>query len=98
VGLAFRYSESRIDNIALLKKNIEEKFRLNYIVNNWYYENAPSMTIMPRMNLNYIPGLMMLLNHYELSGDIDNAQHIKELALTIAHQSGNKKLISEIEQ
>ncbi len=98
VGLAFRYIQKRIDNIALIKKNIEDTFRLNYIINNWYSENAPSMTIMPRMNLNYVSGLMMLENHYELSGDIDNAQRIKKLALTIAHQAGNKELIEEIEK
>ena len=63
----------RIDNIALLKKNIEDKFRLNYIKDDWYLENAPSMTFMPRMNLNYLSGLMMLAEHYKLSSKSERA-------------------------
>ncbi|MBD3287345.1 hypothetical protein GF337_00940 [candidate division KSB1 bacterium] len=98
VGLAFQYSTNRIDNIALLKKNIGEKFRLDYINNEWYLEDAPSMTFMPRMNLNYLSGVMMLAEHYKMSGEIDDARNLKELALVIARQSGNEKVIAKIEE
>jgi hypothetical protein len=39
-GLASRYSSKRIDNLAMLRENVENNFRLDYLKFDWYIENV----------------------------------------------------------
>jgi len=98
VGLVYQYSKNRIDNIALLKKNIEKNFRLDYLQFDWYDEAFPGTSSMLTTNLNYVPPLLMLGEHYHLSDQAYRANELKQLALMIAEKSGNKTLIAEIEK
>ena len=44
-GLANKYSTAGIDNFALLKKNLEDNFRLDYLDFEWYSESFPGKAI-----------------------------------------------------
>lgn len=90
VGLALEFSEENIDNIALLKNNFENKYLLDYAVNRFTYDI--SSEIVDRMNINYLPGIFKLYEHYTLSGDENKANKMKELGLTIAQRGGEEWL------
>lgn len=90
VGLALEYSKENIDNIALLKNNFENKYALDYIKNRFEYDI--SADIVNRTNINYLPGIFKLYEHYMLSGDITQAQKMKELGLLIAQKGGKEWL------
>jgi hypothetical protein len=95
VGLANKYSRTRIDNIALLKRNWE-KFRLDYLDYDFYSEDYPFNTSwLPMINMNYITPAMLLYEHYRLSGENDRAGSFRELALKIGREGGQEK---EVEQ
>jgi hypothetical protein len=90
VGLALEYSTENIDNIALLKNNYENKYVLDYIKNRFEYDLSAS--IVERININYLPGIFKLYEHYTLSGDFTNTQKMKELGLIIAQKGGQEWL------
>jgi hypothetical protein len=86
VGLALEYSTKNIDNLALLQNNFENKFALDYIKNNLFYDI--SNDLVNKSNLNYLPGIFKLYEHYTLSGELSRAQKMKELGLLIAQKGG----------
>lgn len=98
VGLAYRYSSKRIDNIALIKKNLENYFRLDYLKYDWYNDLYPGMNLMNQMNLNYVPGMMMLAEHFKTSGQDEKARDWKNLATEIAKRAGREEWIKDIEE
>ena len=59
-GLAYRFSRSRIDNLAILKKNVENRFRLDYLTYAWYREGDLGHSLEDRLNLNYVVPMVML--------------------------------------
>lgn len=91
-GLANKFSPKGIDNFALLKKNIEDKFRLDYLNFEWYSERFPGKSIMKTLHTNYIVPFIMLAEHYKTSGQYEKAQQLKEMAIGIAEKSKNKEL------
>jgi len=94
VGLALEYSEKNIDNIALLRKNFEENYALDYLSNRFEYDMSAS--IVDRMNINYLPAIFKLYEHYKISGDFKKASKLKDLGLEIAERS-NQDWINKAE-
>ena len=87
VGLVFRYSKENIDNIALLKKNFEQNFALDYLLHQFNYDI--SHDIVNRNNVNYLPGIIKLYQYYKLSGEEEKADKYKELGMLIANKGGH---------
>ncbi len=98
VGLAFRYNKKRLDNIALIRRNLEQNFILDYLKFDYANDQYPGKRLAARMNLNYISPMMLLAEHYSLSGDQEKAFRWKNFALSLAEAAGNKEAIAEIEK
>lgn len=89
VGTAFRYSTKKLDNLALLKKNFEQNYDLEYLFNEFQIHAEDAM-VKQRMNLTYIPGIMKLKEHYSLAGDVQKCNYYTELFDLIAKKSGRE--------
>jgi hypothetical protein len=87
VGLVMEYSEENLDNIALLKNNFDNNYALDYIHNQFNFDISHG--IVNTSNVNYLPGIIKLFQHYLLSGEKDKAEEIKELGLLIAEKGGD---------
>lgn len=87
-GLALKYSLQDVDNVILLRQNFEQNFRLDYLDLSSQSEKDPAL--LARLNLNYIPALVLLHRHYTTSGAIQLANRIQQLALQIASSSGRE--------
>jgi len=98
VGLAYQYSPERIDNLALLKKNLEKNLRLDYLKYDWYDESYLAKDIITHMNLNYVAPMIMLAEHYKTSGEDKRAQEWKNWSLDLARKAGKKEMVEEIEK
>ena len=96
VGLAYQYSPERVDNLAILKKNIEKRFRLDYLEHDWYSEKYLGASIRNRMHMNYVPPLIMLTEHYKVSGEEDKAEDWKRLTLDIVEKTGDMKMMKNV--
>ncbi len=93
VGLAFKYSSERIDNIALNRKNLEQNFRLDYLKNDWYSESDRAESIVAQMNMNYVSAMVLLAEHYKSSGEPEKANKWIELVHLVAGKAGKKEYI-----
>lgn len=98
VGLAYQISPKRIDNIALIKKNLEKNFRLDYLKNEWYNDLYPGTNLMNQMHLNYVPAMMMLVKHYQTSSQHETAQYWRNLATELAKRAGREEWMKDIEK
>ncbi len=90
VGLAHKYSTKRFDNVALLRKNVEKKFRLDYLKYDWYNETDIYTKTIKRLNQNYIASFLMLYDHYKASGENSKADYFKTFTLELAAVSPQK--------
>jgi hypothetical protein len=97
-GLVYTYSEVPIDNISIIKKNLEQNLRLDHLEYDWYNEEHISQLMMNRYNLNYIPSFIELAKEYNLSGDLESAIHWRDKALYLAKKVSDESIIKEIEQ
>lgn len=96
-GLDYTYSEKPMDNIALIKKNLEQNLRLDYLEYNWYSENHVSQTLIDQYNLNYIPAFMELAKWYYSKDEFDSAKYWQDKAMLLAVRINDKDLIRKIE-
>ena len=96
-GLANRYCTSPFDNIALLKKNIERNFRIDYLQDEWYREDYVGINGMKRLHANYAAVFIKLATHYKLAGEMEQFGFMRDLALHIAKQGSDKELVKYIE-
>jgi hypothetical protein len=97
-GLAYQYSPERIDNLALLKKNLENNLLLDYLKYDWYDDSYLAKDLIAHMNLNYIAPMIMLAEHYNTSGEDKKAEDWKGFALLLAFRAGKNEMVEEIEK
>jgi hypothetical protein len=96
-GLDYTYSEEPMDNVALIKKNLEQNLRLDYLRFNWYNEDHISQPLIDQYNLNYIPALMELAKMYYSNGEFESAKYWQDKAILLAKRTDDKDLIGRIE-
>lgn len=85
IGLAYEYHTESIDNLAILKKNFEQVFALDYLSHEFYSDISSGIS--EQMNMNYAVPMLKLYEHYKLSGDTQEAALLKEKILIIAKNS-----------
>lgn len=93
VGLAYLYSKDKFDNIAVLKKNMEQQFALDYLQVQFYKDN--SALSIRQANANYLVPMITLYDHYVLSNQNDEAARWRNLIVLVAKNSGQEKNIKE---
>jgi len=98
VGLAYKFSTERLDNTALIQKNIQN-FRLDYLSFDWYSENYLATSLMHKLNLNYVASMVSLVEHYYQSGESDKAKFWADKALALAEKAGyDEELLKDLEK
>jgi hypothetical protein len=90
-GLALRYAPNSFDNLAVLKNNFENRFLLDYLRVDFSPDSITS--VMSAMNLQYLPGLLMLHQHYLASGEAYKAANLEALMERVAKEGGRMDLL-----
>jgi hypothetical protein len=98
VGLAYQYSKERIDNIAQIKKNLENNMRLDHLKFDWYNENQLGIGMMHNMNMNYVVPMIMLAEHYKESGQLNKKEEWRDLAIELVQKAGKLEVLDEIKK
>lgn len=93
VGLAWKYSEDKFDNIAVMKKNFEKVYLLDYLKQS--FESDISQGVVNHMSSNYLAAMLVLYNHYLESEDA-KAEALKSLIDQIASANNMTEQVSEI--
>jgi hypothetical protein len=97
-GLVYTYSEEQFDNVALIKQNLEQYLRLDYLNYDWYNEQHITQAMMDRFNLIYVPAFRELSKMYYSSGEIESAKYWKDKAIFLAKKANDEDLIKKIEE
>lgn len=87
-GLAFKYSGQPFDNVAMLKNNFEKRFLLDHL--KIQLEADTGSNVAARMNLHYLPALIMLHRHYDASGDQAKAIQLEAITMQVAKEGGRE--------
>lgn len=90
VGNALKYATANFDNIPLVKENIENKYYLEYLFQNFQQHHEDQM-VKSRMNLTYLPAFIVLKKHYQTTGNQIKLDYINKLIDKVATDSGNKQ-------
>jgi hypothetical protein len=91
VGLAYKISDSRFDNIAVIRKNFEQSFALDYLKNGFYMEKYPDA--IKELNNDYLVPMLHLYDHYTYAGEHEKADRLKELVFKISEKGDQKKRV-----
>lgn len=67
-GLVLRYSETPYDNLAVMKRNVEQRYLLDYL--RMSFVPQKEWTSAGSLQLNYVVALQPLLRFYRESGDV----------------------------
>lgn len=90
-GLANKYSEEKMDNMAVLRKNFEQLFLLDHLRQSLASDRSEG--VMALMNQNYLTPLLTLYSHYETSGETTRKAEAEALVRSIAKRSGRESEI-----
>lgn len=93
VGLAYKWSSEKFDNIAVLKKNYEKEFLTDYL--KFEFSNSISQGVIDHANANYLIPLLTLFNHYSESEDA-KADELEQIIDRIAKRNGMEKKVAEV--
>ncbi len=80
-GLCYQYSKTNIDNVALLRKNFELNYALDYLDKDFYFDLSSYYA--KESNMNYVVPMVKLWEHYKLCGETSKADKIKLQILSI---------------
>lgn len=87
VGLVLMHCENKIDNIAILKRTIEQELKLDYITCS--FSNDLSKQVVIQSNSAYLLGFLTLYNHYKLSGETTKKDRMEKLIRKIASDNND---------
>lgn len=93
IGLAYEYSKAKFDNIAVLRKNFEQVFALDYL--HLKFVKDPAESSLLRAHANYLVPMITLYEHYQLSNETEKAGRLKNTILAIAKSSGQEENIQQ---
>jgi len=86
VGLSLKFSPKPFNNMAVLRNNIENKYMLDFLKRTFYNNYAQSVVNL--MSAGYLASFQKLYGYYKQTGKNDQAKKIKELAETVAENTG----------
>lgn len=93
-GLALKYSLQNVDNVAMLRENFEQRFRLDYLEFSLQPEKDPAL--IARLNLNYVPALVLLHRYYAAKGALPQANRVQTLALQVGRAAEREAEVSAL--
>ena len=90
VGNALKYAQKDFDNTAIIKQNIEEKYFLEYLLNN-FQQHPEDEIVKTQMNLTYLPAFVHMKKHYQKKKKTQKVDFYNRLIERIASESGRKE-------
>lgn len=92
VGLASQISQTRIDNIALIKDNLEKRFFLDYLAVD--FNGTSQFDTGNVLSSNYLVPLLLLYEHYEKIGEKEKQAELSALVYKIATNTNKEDLVN----
>lgn len=81
-GLAFKYSEKKYDNVAVLKENMENRFLKDYL--KIAFSHNAGQEVADCLDANYLPAMVMLYESMLAKKDVAGAAKMKQEIIALA--------------
>jgi formylglycine-generating enzyme required for sulfatase activity len=91
VGLASQISTTRIDNISIIKENLEKHFLLDYLTVDFNGENE--FAAGKALSSNYLVPMLLLSEHYNKTGDVEKVKQLESVITKLANETGKSVLV-----
>jgi Sulfatase-modifying factor enzyme 1 len=92
VGLASQLSQTRIDNISLIKDNLEKRFLLDYLSVD--FNGTSQFDTGNVLSANYLVPFLLLYEHYQKNQDKVKVEELGELIHRIAANTNKEELVN----
>lgn len=93
-GLAYKYSESSFDNTAIIRRNYEKRYLLDYLKEVFSCNIGDQKA--EEFNGMYVPSMIKLYQHYDETEETLKKQNLELLLLKVAEQSGQQSDVIEL--
>jgi hypothetical protein len=93
-GLAYKYSESSFDNTAIIRRNYENRYLLDYLKDVFSFNIGDLKA--EQFNGMYLPSMIKLYKHYSETEETWKKQELETLLLKVAKQSGRQDEVEEL--
>lgn len=93
-GLAYKYSETSFDNTAIIRRNYENRYLLDYL-KEVFSHNIGDLKA-EYFNGMYVPSMIKLYQHYSKTEETLKKQNLEILLLKVAEQSGQQNEVIEL--
>lgn len=90
-GLALKFSRTTFDNLSVLRSNVENTFRTDYLDLDFQKETLPE--VVRTMNVSYLPAFYLLYKHYIAAGESVKAAKLQRLSLRIGREAGQEEQV-----
>ncbi len=92
-GLTYQYSIESLDNIAIIRKNFERLYALDYLDKDLYQDISSYYA--KESNMNYMIPMVKLYEHYLLCGDEEKANALKKKLLGLVKGRTEEQAVLE---
>ncbi len=92
VGLASQLSRERLDNVSIIKQNIENRFLVDYLTVDLNGESEFAAGKVYRSN--YLVPLLILNDYYKSLNESEKSKEIETIVLAIANQTGQTTVVN----
>lgn len=92
VGLASVHSASSIDNVSLIKDNLEKKFMLDYLKVN--FNGEADSDAGRAFSSNYLLPMILLYEAYQQEGQLEKAKSLRAIMEKVATDTGKREMIT----
>ncbi|MFK8037064.1 MAG: hypothetical protein AB8B74_02145 [Crocinitomicaceae bacterium] len=92
-GLSYKYCENALDNVALIKRNYEKRYLLDYLLNKFSFHPLDKKT--DDFNVYYLQAFIKLHRHYLDSEDLAKAEVLKDRIISIGNKGGQESWITK---
>lgn len=92
-GLSYKYCDYDVDNLSIIKRNVEKRYLLDGISEEFSFHKLDNKT--KQVNLFYLPAFMKLYTHYYLSEETLKGERLLKLILKIVEGSTQEEDVKE---
>lgn len=93
-GLAYKYSKEPFDNTAIIQRNYEKRYLLDYLTEIFAFNIANLKG--EEFNGMYLPSMIKLYQHYSETEEMTKRQELEKWLIRIARQCDREKEVSEL--
>ena len=93
-GLAYKYCENSFDNMALIRRNYEKRYLLDYLT--IYFSFNMADNIAHNFNATYLPAFVKLYKHYQEGEEYEKLKILEQYLIDISKKAGRETEVNEI--